>query len=403
VIAPSSFRSNVSEQSYFRAHQDRPDAGLFVGQPFRNPMRNGELSIALSRRLNNPDGTFNGVAANILPLTLFSDIFGDLDLTHSESTTLVRSDGKVIVRFPFREGDTARDLAKTPLFENYSAVEAGNLVSIGSPGDVDRLYTFRHLPNLPVILSVGVAVREIETEWLQKALVQGAVLLLLCAAAIVLCLRLRRENRGRMDAEAKLRGAAVQMAMTPVTDGLTGLANRKSFEERMTREWSRSIRAGTPIALVLLDPDLFKRYNDDYGHNEGDQVLRAIAGCIAASAMRPSDTNARVGGEEFAVLLPETDLTGASVVAERIRAAVAALAIPFEANPAGHLTISAGVTIARPAVGDPRASLIVRAAAALDAAKDAGRNIVGRADADGVISVGEQPLFRQVANEQQAL
>ena len=113
--------------------------------------------------------------------------------------------------------------------------------------------------------------------------------------------------------------------------------------------------------------------------------------------MRPSDTNARYGGEQFAVLLPETDLTGATVVAERMRAAVFELAIPFDGSPFGQVTVSIGVTIARPSLGDPQSSLVARADAALNAAKDAGRNLVSRAGADGTVSVGELSRFRQIS------
>lgn len=382
-------------QDYFRVHRERPDAGLFIGLPVGNPMRHGEAGVALSRRVTRPDGTFGGVAVSILPLTYFTDLFGGLDPAGGGSVTLVRSDGRVIVRFPLRDTDIDRDMGNTPLFQSYAGAGAGHLAGTGSLDGVDRLYTFRHLPGLPLILSAGVPVHEIDAAWTRAALALGAVLAVFCGVTILLALRLRREYRGRMEAETMLRGAAVQMAMAPVTDGLTGLANRKSFEERLTREWGRAIRAGTPIALVILDADLFKGYNDRYGHSEGDQVLRSVAACIAKSAMRPSDTNARFGGDEFALLLPETDLTGASVVAERIRVAVAALALPYEGRPTGHVTVSVGVTIARPSVGDPQASLVARADTALNAAKDAGRNIVGRAGADGTISVGEQPLFRQ--------
>ena len=386
---------NAVSQDYYKSHRERADVGLFIGLPVANPMRNAEAGVALSRRVTRPDGTFGGVVASILPLAYFTDLFGGLDLAGGGSVTLVRSDGRVIVRFPGRDTDIDRDMGNTPLFQSYAGAGAGHLVGTGSLDGVDRLYTFRHLPGLPLILSVGVPVHEIDAAWTRTALALGVVLAVFCGATVVLSLRLRREYRGRMEAETMLRGAAVQMAMAPVTDGLTGLANRKSFEERLTREWGRAIRAGTPIALVILDADLFKGYNDRYGHSEGDQVLRSIAACIARSAMRPSDTNARFGGEEFAVLLPETDLTGASVVAERIRAAVAALALPYEGTSTGHVTVSVGVTIARPSVGDPQASLVARADTALNAAKDAGRNIVSRAGADGTISVGDQPLFRQ--------
>jgi diguanylate cyclase (GGDEF)-like protein len=386
---------NVSGQDYFRIHQQRADAGLFIGRALPNPMLNDEAAIAISRRLARPDGTFAGVAVGILPPAYFSDLFGKLDLESAGSVTLLRSDGRVIVRLPFRDSDIDDDMGKTPIFQRYADSEAGRLVGTGSLDGVNRFYTFRHLPNLPLILSVGVAVDDIDGAWWHDGLGIGLVLAVFCGAMVVLSLRFRREVLRRTIAEATLRGAAVQLAMTPARDGLTGLANRRAFDERLTREWGRSVRAGTPIALLLLDADLFKGFNDLYGHGEGDQVLRSIAKCIMRNVLRPSDTGARYDGEEFAVLLPETDLLGAEVVADRIRAAVASLAIPNDGSPIGHVTVSIGVTIARPLPGDTQASLVARAGAALNAAKDAGRNRVSRATADGAVSVGERPLFRQ--------
>ncbi len=385
----------VASQEFFKVHQDHADAGLFIGQPFPNPMRNGEVSIAISRRLTRSDGDFNGVAASVVPLSWLSDLFGDLGLAETASVMLVRSDGQVAVRFPIPAGDTDNDLSKTPVFHSYAAGDAGYLVGTGSADAIDRLYSFRHLPELPLILSVGIAVQEIEADWLRNALIHGTILVLFGVATIGLCLWLRRENRGRMVAEAVLRDAAVQKAISSGADGLTGLTSRKLFDERLGREWNRSIRAGTPIALVLLDTDRFKGFNDRYGHSEGDLVLRAIADCIARCAQRPGDTNARFAGEEFAVLLPETDMTGAAIVAERIREAVEALAIPYEGSAAGRVTVSVGVTMARPVAGEKQGSLVARADIALTAAKAAGRNMIGRSAADGTVAVGEMPLFVQ--------
>ncbi len=394
---PQPPKINVSAREFFRIHQQRMDAGLFIGQPLPNPVRNDEPGIAISRRLTGPDGAFNGVAAAFLPLAEFSDSFAKLDLGSAGSVTLFQSDGQAIMRVPSRESDSDRDLGTTPLFQGYASVEAGRVVGTESRDGVKRLYTFRHLANLPLILSVGIAVDDIDGPWWHRALGLGLVLVAFCGATVVLCRLFRRELRRRMEAEAVLRGAAVQLAMTPATDGLTGLANRKTFEERLTREWSRSIRAATPIAMLILDADLLRRYNELYGHGEGDEVLRSIAMCIARNVMRPSDTNARYGGEQFAVLLPETDITGATVVAERIRAAVFELAIPYDGSPFGQVTVSIGVTIARPSLGDPQSSLVARADAALNAAKDAGRNLVSRAGADGTVSVGELSRFRQIS------
>jgi diguanylate cyclase (GGDEF)-like protein len=111
-------------------------------------------------------------------------------------------------------------------------------------------------------------------------------------------------------------------------DGLTGIANRRRFEETLESEWKRSGRSGTPLALLMIDIDYFKNFNDNYGHGAGDECLKKIAEAIAASTHREGDLAARYGGEEFAVLLAETDQSGAMSVSERIQSSIADLNIP---------------------------------------------------------------------------
>jgi diguanylate cyclase (GGDEF)-like protein len=157
-------------------------------------------------------------------------------------------------------------------------------------------------------------------------------------------------------------------------DALTGLANRRTFDERSDEERRAAARTGEPYALVMIDVDDFKRYNDTYGHVAGDATLRAVAQAIESVVHRPRDLVARFGGEEFAVLLGSTAFDDAVVVAERIRAAVAARRIPHRASRAApFVTISLGVAVGFGEDADPTA-LIERADAALYRAKAAGRN-----------------------------
>ena len=106
------------------------------------------------------------------------------------------------------------------------------------------------------------------------------------------------------------------------TDGMTGLANRRSFDERLASEWKRASRSRLNIALLMIDVDCFKAYNDAFGHLQGDEALKLVATCMSSNIRRPTDLGARYGGEEFAVILPDTDASGALSVAEKIRLAV---------------------------------------------------------------------------------
>ena len=160
-------------------------------------------------------------------------------------------------------------------------------------------------------------------------------------------------------------------------DGLTGVANRRRFDDALDAEWRRGCRTGAPLSLVLLDIDAFKAFNDTYGHLRGDECLRQVAAALAGALGRAGDLVARYGGEEFAALLSGVDGQEAAVVAERLRANVQALRVPHGASPAaGVVTISGGVATLTPTERGVPAALVAAADQALYEAKRRGRNRV---------------------------
>src|ERR1035437_9774751 len=171
-----------------------------------------------------------------------------------------------------------------------------------------------------------------------------------------------------------------KLSSLALTDGLTGLANRRAFDQELDREWKRTLREGSQISLLLLDIDYFKSFNDKYGHQVGDDCLRAIA--IAVSkAVRATDIAARYGGEEIAVILPSTDAPGAVEVAEKVRSAIRDLRITHEGNLEGGLLVTASVGVATALArngGSLRMpeSLLLAADNAMYKAKHEGRNCV---------------------------
>jgi diguanylate cyclase (GGDEF)-like protein/PAS domain S-box-containing protein len=184
---------------------------------------------------------------------------------------------------------------------------------------------------------------------------------------------LARDVTSRHASEQELRRLAS-------TDGLTGLANRRRFDEALDSEWRRAMRAGELVALLMLDADYFKLYNDRYGHPAGDEALRMIAGCIRGNVGRPGDLAARYGGEEFAVLLPATDTANALAIAERIRIAIHNHTVPHGDSPFRCLTVSIGVACSLVKEGrDPRL-LVQHADIALYEAKRSGRDRVVAAE-----------------------
>ena len=160
-------------------------------------------------------------------------------------------------------------------------------------------------------------------------------------------------------------------------DGLTGLANRRTFDDALAMEHRRSARDRTRLAMIMIDVDRFKPFNDRYGHPAGDEALRRVSQTIASTLRRPGDIAARYGGEEFAVLLPGADESSAAIIADRIRRAVLALAIEHDVSPAGVVTISAGVASVAPSAFDASlAALVADADRALYRAKANGRNAI---------------------------
>jgi len=161
-----------------------------------------------------------------------------------------------------------------------------------------------------------------------------------------------------------------------MTDQLTNIFNRRGFDNQLFKEWRRMIREKSSIGVLMLDVDKFKIYNDTYGHQQGDVVLKEVAKILTQSAWRPSDFAARWGGEEFIVLLPNTDLNGALDVAERIRRNIENTGIPCANGSITNVTISIGVNALTPAQNDSVLDFIAQADKALYTAKETGRNKV---------------------------
>lgn len=176
----------------------------------------------------------------------------------------------------------------------------------------------------------------------------------------------------------ELRRANDDLSRLSFLDALTGLANRRCFDEAFEKEWRRAQRFGTPLALVMADVDAFKAYNDALGHPEGDRCLAAVAGVFQRTVGRAGDLAARYGGEEFVVLVPGADGVMALAFAEKLRAACEELALPHPGSPTGpFVTISLGAAACQPVEGMAMGSLLADADAALYRAKHGGRNRVG--------------------------
>jgi diguanylate cyclase (GGDEF)-like protein/PAS domain S-box-containing protein len=178
----------------------------------------------------------------------------------------------------------------------------------------------------------------------------------------------------RKRTEQQLQEAYNTVESLAVTDALTGLANRRHFDQYLTTEWRRSMRVHAPLSLLMIDADFFKLYNDTYGHPRGDNGLKQIAEAIQDVVSRPGDLIARFGGEEFVVVLPSTENEGALQLAREVCESMSKRGLPHSASPFGIVTISVGCATMVPSLGQHAMSLVESADSALYKAKHSGRN-----------------------------
>ena len=348
---------NRSDEEYFQVHRDKPDVGLFISRPM---LHRGAYAVVLSRRITGADGSFQGVVAGSIRFTYFHELFGRLNLGQEDTITVLRKDRTVIMRKPFDLDIIGKNLAER---RTWNPAKLSNEVSYAGVGPIDptpRLYVRRDGTS-PLFTVVGKPLDSILRLWHREAMRIGAIMVALTLFVVATTLFLAREIGRRARAEERLEELAT-------TDALTGLRNRRKFDAEIDLEWRRAARSGTPVALLMVDADHFKAYNDTFGHQAGDQVLVGIAICVSDSVRRAGDCAARFGGEEFAVLLPGLSTIEAFRIAETIRQKVE----HWSEDPVS--TVSIGVASMIPAASLDWTDLIEAADKALYAAKANGRN-----------------------------
>lgn len=489
---------NNSDRAYFQRHRDSPEAGTLIGPPVKSKAR-GQWIITASRRINDSDGGFAGVALLTIDVSYFVKFYERFDIGPNGSAALLNNSGIMLARsHDETSAFVGRDLSNAPLFREWERRPAAAVYYFKSPLDgVQRLSYYQRSSRYPLMVLASKSQDDVLAPWRRTATIRtifvlGLVLLIALigfylvrqlwqrqrmAQALVAkeahfrllaeqssdmvsrigldnrllyvspsCVRIigwspeellgtsavagihpedmervehaiaalkngeaeearfvyrqRHRDKSEIWAEAALHvtrasdsGAidgvvAVVRDMTAqkdlqdrlaslaTTDGLTGLANRRAFDERLQEEWARARRDGTQLSLLLIDVDHFKKFNDHYGHLAGDGCLRALGRILSAHAKRPADLAARYGGEEFAVLLPNTGPDGCAEVGEGIRRALHELAMLHAQNPPSRLvTASVGAATSLPSQTTTDCSMLVAAAdRALYAAKDSGRD-----------------------------
>ncbi|WP_085715150.1 diguanylate cyclase [Pseudomonas sp. B28(2017)] len=379
--------ANSSDRAYFIHHRDDPSREPFIGPPIRSRSTQ-EWVITVSRRFNDARGEFAGVVAVTLGVENFLRLFGKLDVGQEGAIGLSYTDGTLLVRYPFREQDMGRNFSQSPIYAKYLVDRSVGTASFTSSLDgVERLYAFRKNERLPLITTVAIGKREALAAWRMEALLSAVVVTGLLGITGLIGWLLILDIRRRTKAEERLRGVQQQLLssnhqleLLTMKDALTGLANRRCFDKSLAMEAQRAQRDGTTLALLMIDIDYFKLFNDSFGHVAGDACLQTVGRILQECVRRPSDLVARYGGEEMGVIMPDTDSDGAAVVAQLILDRLTLENISHPCSPFGRLSVSIGIAAATGPQLDQLQKLVEVADQALYNAKALGRNQFVRRD-----------------------
>ncbi|PMS16156.1 hypothetical protein C0Z18_24510 [Trinickia dabaoshanensis] len=369
----STHKWDFSDRDYFTVHRDSPNVGLYVSSVYRARSRPGAQSIAITRRINRPDGSFAGVAIVAIDVEYFTQLLTQLNVGPRGISAIVRTDGTLMARNPPSRRAALVNVGRSPVFPRMVNHDSGFYAAKSISDGVLRLYTFQRIPGTPLIAVVAPAQSDVLAAWKHLSWVVGiaasSVSLAFCAAVWLLAFALQEQ-------------AKVQARLTELTqtDALTGLKNRRALDEVLDNEWNRLQRNDGCLSLLFVDADNFKKYNDSHGHAHGDLALRHLAVCINRHVHRPGDVSARYGGEEFVVVLPDTDEKGAAKVAEAIRREVEHDRATVGSATIAPFTVSIGCATGRRSRPSSLDELTELADQALYAAKRSGRNAVVAAD-----------------------
>lgn len=362
-------------------HRDNPSARPLLGHPIVS-RTSGEWVIPVSRRVNDVDGKFAGVVLATLSVKHVRAVLDQFQIGEQGAITLFHAE-QLMVRRPFKEADMGRRNTRSELQKLFVAQRSGTVEARSTIDDVHRIITFDHMRSYPVLVTVALGKDEALSEWRTVSIYQSCWALLLCLLIGLSGGYLIRAVRARVAVEARLRetrdalsDANERLEFLAENDELTGLHNRRHFDARLRRAFRIAQQEHSSLAIVMVDVDEFKKFNDLYGHVEGDACLRRVADVVRSVARRSGDLVARYGGEEMVMLLPQTNRDGATQLAQAACDAVMSLEVVHAGSELGVVSISLGVAAWAPEPDETPMNLLKAADAALYRAKGAGRHCV---------------------------
>jgi diguanylate cyclase (GGDEF)-like protein len=383
TLSPTTPMRNNADREYFQYHLNHESLAPYIGPPIRS-RTTGEWIMTVSIRLEDAKGAFAGVALATLRVESFLEFFRSLELGQDGIVNMARTDGVQLVRYPFSPDLIAVNVGNGPVAKAIQAGSIRGVLAFNSPVDgARRMVGYASSSRYPIRISVGMTMDYAFASWQRGLILTLVATVFVLGVILYLGFRTMRGIEQRANEEVGLRADNDELQILATEDGLTGLANRRHFNQALIKSFGQARASRTTIALLLLDIDHFKKYNDTYGHPAGDECLRRVATLVRNAVGRPTDLAARYGGEEMAVILPATELKGALQLAEAIRNSVEQANIESHSVERGRVTVSIGVAGYIPSLSSQgHDELVLLADKALYEAKKTGRNVVVAYSAD---------------------
>ncbi|TCS41783.1 sensor domain-containing diguanylate cyclase [Reinekea marinisedimentorum] len=328
---------DASNREWCSVPRDNPDIQTYVSNMFTSNI--GELMVIQTRKF--PGEAFTGLAGIGVNLDFFSTWLEKVSVDTHGVIAISDQNLRMLARKPAKPEELGKKV-NDPLVEAFIASgESYKTFRDISPLDNEpRLYGIRKVEGLPFVVVVGEADRDWQADWRQRVWLSAAALVILWSLAFYTL----HTYWVRLRSFAELNKVRDELESLSLTDALTGLANRRCFNDVLEAECQRMRRLNAPISVIMIDVDFFKDFNDTYGHLAGDKCLKQVAAVIQSKLKRPQDLAARYGGEEFCCILPETEHAGATAIAMSIKDEIARLSIPHEGSAIGkYVTVSLGV------------------------------------------------------------
>jgi diguanylate cyclase (GGDEF)-like protein len=373
---------------YLSHHRQQNDLQPYIGMGAGN-QANGDWIMGVSRRINLPDGRFGGVVLATVRLDYFRKFYEEFSIGEHGAILMKSAAGRIVLKRPFGGELLEIETLPSTLFSAALSTVKVKETRVGQGQDgKSRIISYRKIAEYPLIVLTALSQDEALSGWRNDACLQIAALSALILLIGFLGCRMIRQLTSRLIIEEEFKESSDELKESnqlltclALQDGLTGLANRRSFDDALLMEFNRAQRAGNSLGLMMIDVDFFKQYNDIYGHVAGDECLKKIAHVVATGMRRAGDMAARYGGEEMVLLLPGSDIDGAVSLAETIRHGIESLGIPHIGSPLCKVTASMGVAVFPLVKMETMANTLVNAADhALYKAKASGRNNVCTCD-----------------------